>query len=106
MSDTKIKVSDPDRLVLYGDLNFEHASELIITGKELIDHAPKRFYIDLHHVKQVSSVGLAILLKWLRCARQQEKQVTFINTPSKLAGIALVSGFVIGVNGISTLENH
>lgn len=105
MQTTEIKTIDNNRFAVQGDLDFETVLLIQNKGKELIDQASEHFYIDLRFVSNATSAGVALLLDWMRYAKSLSKEITYINTPPKLSEIAHVSGFVIGVGGISTLEH-
>lgn len=47
--------------------------------------------IDLAGIERSNSAGLALLITWLREARQQEKPVRLLNIPEQMLQIARVS---------------
>ena len=72
-------------------LSFATVSQLTASGKQLIiDEVIDT--IDLMAVEQSDSAGLALLIEWLRVARQQQQALRFINIPSHMQAFARVSG--------------
>jgi phospholipid transport system transporter-binding protein len=53
------------------------------------DAAP--LVVDLSGVKESDSAGLALLLEWLRLARQRRRTVRFENLPEQLIALAKIS---------------
>lgn len=48
-------------------------------------------HIDLSGVTESDSAGLALLLEWLRIARQRKLAVHFANVPAQVAALARIS---------------
>ena len=48
--------------------------------------------IDLKQVTQADSAGLALLIEWLRQARQAGVSLTFSNIPPQMQGLIRVNG--------------
>lgn len=47
--------------------------------------------IDLSGITESDSAGLALLLEWLRLAKQRNVQVQFANVPTQVAALARIS---------------
>lgn len=84
-------IEEGDCLVVSGNLNFAtimplwNASLLLLIKKSSL-----RF--DLSKIVSSNSAGLALLLEWLRYAKEKKKSITFLNIPSQLLSIANVAG--------------
>jgi len=76
---------------LAGDLSFETVPQLVDAGAQLFQ-ADGQVCIDLAQVGRSDSAGLALLVSWLRLARQQGKRLSFRQVPPQLLGLARVSG--------------
>jgi phospholipid transport system transporter-binding protein len=50
------------------------------------------FTIDLSGVTRADSAGLALLIGWIRRAKQESKSIYFKNIPANLVAIARVTG--------------
>jgi phospholipid transport system transporter-binding protein len=76
---------------LDGELCREQAPSLIREFLRLFNTQPKQVF-DLSAVKRVDSVGVALLLNWVRYARRRKVEIKFRNPPRQLAVIAQVCG--------------
>lgn len=47
--------------------------------------------VDLSGVTESDSSGLALLLEWLRLARQKRQQIAFVNMPHQIEALARIS---------------
>lgn len=47
--------------------------------------------LDLAGVTESDSSGLALLLEWLRLARQKRQQISFVNMPHQIEALARIS---------------
>lgn len=47
--------------------------------------------VDLSGVSESDSSGLALLLEWLRVARQKRQQIAFVNMPHQIEALARIS---------------
>ena len=76
---------------LGGELSFQsvpalskHIEELLQENSELV--------IRLDNITRADSAGVAMLLEWLRQARQQGKSIVFLDIPQQMLSIVRVSG--------------
>jgi len=76
---------------LVGELSFDTVPNLVERGEELFDGSPV-LCIDLSGVDRADSAGLALLIEWTRSAREEGKQIRFVNIPAQMRDIARVSG--------------
>ncbi len=80
-----------------GELDFASVPGLLKRSNvvfELDDDEP--LHIDLSGVPRADSAGLALLVCWVRQARQRNMRVEFRNVPDQMLKIA-------GVSGLSTI---
>ncbi len=82
---------------LSGDLTFETVQENFEMGKKLFSDY-SHLILDLTDVTRGDSAGLALLIEWLRFAKQQKKSLKFTHLPRQLLMIAKVSSLDILIN--------
>jgi phospholipid transport system transporter-binding protein len=64
------------------------------TAREVLEQSESRFEqfkeldVDLGGVGESDSAGLALLIEWLRLARQGEKTIRFANVPAQIEALA------------------
>jgi phospholipid transport system transporter-binding protein len=67
------------------------------TAREVLEQSEARFEqfkdldIDLGGVSESDSAGLALLIEWLRLARQWQKVIRFANVPAQIEALARIS---------------
>lgn len=82
-----------DTLSLSGVLDYGTVCALDSQGQQwLKGAAPHECKIDLSGVTYSSSVGLALLLGWLRLAGKQNKKLHILHLPTTLVALAKVGG--------------
>ena len=80
---------------LAGVLSHQVANQLEVAGLEAISAAAsgeKVWTVDLSKVTQSSSVGIAIMLSWLRSAKAQQVELIWQNLPENMLEIIRFSG--------------
>lgn len=87
-----IQQVNSQRMVLEGDLNQHTVAALRIQYSTLIKSAESQVSIDLAKVERSTSVGLSLLLCYIRKAKKLNKTVVFVNIPDSLFEMARVSG--------------
>ena len=80
-----------DCLQLSGDLDFSTVATLLPEGAALIRRAAV-FTVDLTQVTTSNSAALALLLAWLRVARQHSHRLHFKGMPQQLCDMATLYG--------------
>ena len=100
MSQGQLLCQSSGQFSLTGDLSFETVPQLVDAGAQLFQ-AGDQVCIDLAQIGRSDSAGLALLMSWLRLARQSGKQLSFQQVPPQLLGLARVSG----VEHILSLES-
>ncbi|HCU05261.1 MAG: hypothetical protein A2X77_00335 [Gammaproteobacteria bacterium GWE2_42_36] len=83
---------DNNRLIIQGELTFSTTPLLFKEGRTWMRQATSDVLtIDLDAVTQTDSAALALLIEWIRAARQENKQITFLNIPQQLKKLAETS---------------
>ena len=90
MSDLELRF-DSGVAALMGELTFATVPEMLEREAELLDKVEDELKVDLAQVSRGDSAGLALLVAWVRCAKQKNKSVRFLNVPSQLREMAKVS---------------
>lgn len=75
-----------------GELNAKTVPQLLNDSARLFKQAGERISVDLAAVSRADSSGLALLIDWMRTARQNQQQLTFRRLPAQLLEMARVSG--------------
>ncbi|THB73979.1 MAG: STAS domain-containing protein [Gammaproteobacteria bacterium] len=84
------KAQQAGRYNLFGEMDVETVNitrglvNPLIKSSEVLE-------IDFSGVKRVDSVGLALLIEWVRESKKQKKEVRYYNIPEQLCAIARVS---------------
>ncbi|MFY9179328.1 MAG: STAS domain-containing protein [Venatoribacter sp.] len=76
---------------LLGDLTLNSVPQVVELGQQLIKQAQHQWVLDMTAVEQVSSVGVALLLQWLRQCRQQQVQFVIVGLPQAMRPILRIS---------------
>jgi phospholipid transport system transporter-binding protein len=94
MNSSSLIVSiDGQTLKLSGVLDEHSVLSVDAQGKQwLIEQSPHDCEIDLSKITYSNSVGIALLLGWLRVAQAQGKQLCFSNPPQNLVAMAQLGG--------------
>ena len=78
------------RFKVSGALNAETVGALLERSEESFKGSPK-LELDLAGVPEGDSAGLALLIEWLRLARQNKQDIHFANVPAQIAALAVIS---------------
>ncbi|EGL53734.1 MAG: STAS domain-containing protein [Pseudomonadota bacterium] len=79
------------RFVVTGEMTLESAKIALTESKGVFD-AVNDIEIDLQHVTQADSAGLALLVDWMRAAKKAKKSIAFKHLPEQMDAIAKASG--------------
>ena len=90
MSEVSLRPAGPDRFLVAGPLQLDTVTRARRAGVDLLD-GRKTLTLDLQGVTRSDSAGLALLIEWMRAARQRRVQVHFENVPAQLQAIARAS---------------
>lgn len=78
------------RFKVYGAMNAETVTELLKRSADAFKDAGP-LEIDLANVPEGDSAGLALMIEWLRLARQRQQTIHFKNVPEQIAALARIS---------------
>lgn len=76
--------STPTGAMLEGELTVHGIPGFVRAGYTVIDNAPQTVTMDLSRVTRVDSASVALLIDWLRYAKQAQKTLTFTHLPEKM----------------------
>jgi phospholipid transport system transporter-binding protein len=82
---------DLARVVIEGELSYGTASAVLEKANALFAKLDA-LEIDLAAVSRSDSAGVAVLVDWMRYAKQTNKNVVFHNIPAQILAIASASG--------------
>ncbi len=83
--------ADLDKVLVAGELSFACAAAVVEQAKRIFADLTE-LDIDLAEVTRSDSAGVAVLIDWMRYAKQNNKPVVFHNVPAQLIAIASASG--------------
>ena len=78
------------RMIISGAVTLANVAALLEEGRRHLAEGVQT--VDLAEVSEMDSALLALLLAWLREARQQERPLAFANLPTSLRTIARLYG--------------
>lgn len=87
LSQAQIDEVDGGRYRVIGCLDFVTVPQLLRVSNKLFS-GKSELHIDLAAVTQSNSAGLALLLEWLRWARQGSQAIRFSDIPASIQTIA------------------
>lgn len=90
MSAAGINRGPDGRLILAGELSFATVTRLHGESQPLFAQ-PGDIRVDLQDIERADSAGLALLIEWMRNARELGKSIQFLNIPQQMLAIARVS---------------
>lgn len=102
MSKATLETLGEGRFRVVGDLDYETVNLLLEADDDLFEQNQANIEIDLGGIERSTSVGLALMLEWLRQARARNTVIRFSHAPSQLLGLAKVSQ----LEDILQLENQ
>jgi phospholipid transport system transporter-binding protein len=92
MNNAAIQALGEGRFLLTGDLDFDDVPQLLSASTSMFAHEGARLVVDLSGVRRTTSVGLALMVEWLRRARHANKSIEFHNVPAQMLAMAKISG--------------
>ncbi|MFU8836956.1 MAG: STAS domain-containing protein [Thiohalomonadaceae bacterium] len=78
-------------LKIHGEMGFDSALALLAQTRPLLSEGQGPLIIDLGEVGRVDSAGLALLIEWMRLARQAGRELSFTRLPAQMQAIAEAS---------------
>lgn len=88
----KLIAINPHQAQLSGHLDHLVAKELLAQGRRLIANSGSQWQVDLGEVNHSSSVGIALLLDWLRYGRRKNVTLEFLHVPLNMRQVIEFSG--------------
>jgi phospholipid transport system transporter-binding protein len=88
----KLIVLSPQQAQLSGRLDRLTGKELLEQGRRLIAKSGSKWQVDLADVDHSSSVGIALLLDWLRYSQRKNVSLELLNVPHKMQQVIEFSG--------------
>lgn len=88
----ELRSINPQQAQLTGRIDRLVGKELLDQGRRLIAASNGQWQVDLGGVTQSSSVGIALLLDWLRYGKRKNQTVEFLNVPEKMLQVIEFSG--------------
>lgn len=92
MSTAKLESQGKERYRVSGVLDAVTTPKLLDeSAAEFTTQAGVDIYVDLADVTESDSSGLALVIEWLRLARQRGQRMNFANLPKQLLALARIS---------------
>lgn len=83
--------ADSGTFLISGELTLATANEALTVSRAQFKQA-EALDIDLAAVSRADSAALALLVSWMRLAKQTDKHIQFHNLPTQMVAIAKASG--------------
>lgn len=90
MSGARLESLGEGRFRVSGVLNATTAAGVLEESESRFAQAPK-IDVDLGGVGDSDSAGLALLIEWMRMAKQSGKQIHFANVPEQIEALGRIS---------------
>jgi phospholipid transport system transporter-binding protein len=90
LSRAKLESLGGGRFRVSGVLDATTVGELLKQSKDRFSNLD-RLDVDLAGVSEGDSSGLALLLEWLRLAKESQRQINFANVPGQISALARIS---------------
>lgn len=92
MSQLNIIKQGTGHFIIDGDLTFATIDKQTLKSFSFLK-ATKEVTIDLSHVSNTDSAGLALMIEWIKYSRHNRTHIAFKNIPVQLHNLAKLSGF-------------
>lgn len=79
-------------LTVSGDLTFATVPELVTQSEAWLAAGTGALTVDLGGVRRADSAGLALMVEWLRLAREGARELKFVHMPDQVRNFIHVSG--------------
>ncbi len=86
-----IVFKDNGQWLLHGELTFASIHGKLVESPPFL-RGSKDIILDLAHVTNTDSAGLALMIEWIKITRHQRAQLHFKNVPKQLLNLAKLSG--------------
>lgn len=91
MASDQLREIEPGIYRLHGPLTFDSVPDLWQAGLRLITRH-SAITLDLQGLTRTDSAGLAVMVEWMRVARQHSARLQFRNVPAQLRALARTAG--------------
>lgn len=91
MTEATLKSVGEGQFRVDGDLDYETVTRLLNIDDTMFTHPKGEIIVDLGGIRRTTSVGLALMLEWLRLAKSRNKTIRFTNIPAQMLSMAKVS---------------
>lgn len=92
MNSSSIERNGNGVLVVNGQLTFSTVNALWEQSCDLFDALPSPIQLDFKQVTQSDSAGVALLIAWVRHAREHSKEICLLHLPDQMQALIKVSG--------------
>lgn len=86
-----VQSGEPGVLQVSGELSFATVNAVLEQSRPMLAAAQGWLVMELAGVERVDSAGLALLIQWMRLAREQGVDILFRHVPEQLLAIAHAS---------------
>jgi phospholipid transport system transporter-binding protein len=90
VSRARLEALGEGRFRVSGVLDASTATDVLEESESRFTQVPK-IDVDLGGVGESDSAGLALLIEWLRMAKQSGKEIHFANVPAQIEALARIS---------------
>lgn len=87
----RLEQREPGHWAVSGDLGLGTAAAMLASGQSAFAGV-QDVAVDLSGITDADSAGLAVLIEWVRAARQSGRSIEFSGLPPRLAGLARIGG--------------
>lgn len=86
-------VVNENTLTLAGEISFYTVNTILVEGRKALGElSTGKAVLDLSAVTKTDSAGLALVVDWIRAAKQRGSELQIVGVSPQLADIARVSG--------------
>ena len=86
-----IEKTQQNNYLIAGELSFATVSKALSESSHLFN-VESEMIVDLINVNHVDSAGIALLIEWLRMAKNKSKTLEYRNISEQMLAIARISG--------------
>jgi phospholipid transport system transporter-binding protein len=87
----RLEQREPGHWLVSGDLGLETAAAMLASGQSAFAGVQDAA-VDLSGITDADSAGLAVLIEWVKAARQSGRRIEFSGLPPRLAELARIGG--------------
>ncbi len=91
MSKAELDIAE-GRVKIRGAIDFDTVPDLLRQSHKMFSRPESTIVVDFSEIEHTKSVGLALMIEWLRQARRAGKKVEFAHVPTQMLAMAKASG--------------